>query len=561
MKVQIEGKAVWTGSLPEHVTFQHILQDWQQVRSSLGLFTSARVGSGPNRPDPQATLLEAMNDTQAPGFVSRNGCLLVTIFPETRGGGAKDERYTTCQTQLARELLEHGASLSDSSTIVDRLLPQAGLARVQRALAIVHADNRWQQILQLCRQFEVTIPPLGARLEKAQQRVRAKAKARAQHHQQNVKASSFRLQEGYFFNADGSPTCILQQMLPGSSGIILLDPEEAGQHLQMRAMDELGILVLGHTCPCVASCSGPLTLPAVNALSEPVLIKACLHQLGDRKISVKCQHSAEVQAEEAICCAFAAYQDDWSESEWKVLKANPVRTMLNIWKKGGIDLPFTSPWGRSYRDHHDASSQASCPTLQFHARVSKPTLACLLQKSGYNRIYVTPKSWVGEVLSGYAIIWVPAPRDEVSAAAMGLQEQCGLVRSKMRFGVRVPEPSFSKAFEQLRPGADMPLRLQIRDTYRLSGLPPGLRSEDIARWGTAVAWPLRPLRPLGPRQWIVGASSGPPDGHLSMNAQSILVQKVAPKSTSQPVVCAGRIPPSTVTDSQGSEDPWLQSDP
>ena len=481
VKVQIEGRAVWRGKLSGCIKFGEILHDWQHVRRNLGFIASARVGSGPNWPSQDVTLHEAMLNPDVQAFVSRTGHLLVTIFPETRGGGAKDEQYTTCQTRLAKEFLEHGASLNDSSAVVDRLLPQAGLARIQRALALTNAENRWQQILQLCRQFEVTVPPTGARMQQAQQRVKAKAKSRAQAQQLNVKALAFRLQEGYFFNADNSPACLLQQLLPGSSGVILLDPEDAVPHLQMRVMDELAVLILGHACPHAETCSGPVTVPAVNSLTEPVLLRACMHQLGDRKIGFKCKHSAEVQTEEAICCAFAAFQDDWTEVEWSTLKSNPVRTTLEVWRKGGVDMPFTSPWGRSYREHHDSSSSTSCAQLQFHARVSKAHLSSMLQKSGFNHIYVTPKSWVGQVLHGYAIVWVPAPKEEVSALAMSFQEQCGLVRSKMRFGVRVPEQSFQRAFQQLRPGATLPLQLEIRETFRLSGVPPGLRK--ISRIG------------------------------------------------------------------------------
>ena len=561
VKVQIEGKTVWQGKLADRVTFQDVLGDWKQVRNSLGFLAAARVGSGPRWPEPQVTLQEAMCSSSVPKFISRTGHLLVTIYPEVRGGGAKDEKYTSCQTQLAREFLEHGVSLSDASAIVDRLMPQAGLARVQRAVALMNPDNRWQQLLQLCQQFHVAVPPTGRRLQQAQQRVMAKAKARAQVQKQAVKASSFRLQENYFFNADGTQANLLSQLQPGCSGIILMDAEEAAPNLGIRTMDELGILVLGHVCPQPETCAGQFTVPAVNSLSEPVLLKACMHQLGDRKITMRCKHAAEVNTEDAICCAFSVYQDEWTEAEWGLLKVNPVRTVLDIWRKGGIETPFTSPWGRSFKEHADPSSRNSCATLQFHARVSLPLLSSLLPKSGYNKVYVTPKTWLGEILSGWAIVWVPAAKDEVSTAAMGLQEQCGLVRSKMRLGVRVPEAMFPTAFQRLRPGITLPARLDIRETFRLSGLPPGLRSEDIAAWGQAVKWPLRPLRPLGPRQWIVGATAPPPDGHLSFNDQPVLVQRMPGKAASQPVVCAGRVPPPPDIKAPGNEDPWIQTDP
>ena len=222
---------------------------------------------------------------------------------------------------------------------------------------------------------------------------------------------------------------------------------------------------------------------------------------------------------------------------------------------------FTAPWGRSHRPQAESGMGKLCATLQFHARVCKSQLSDLLRKSGYNKVYVTPKSWIGELLPGYSVVWVQASREEITALAMTVQGQCGLVRSKARVGVRVPEQSFQAVFEQLRPGAQAPARVAIKDTYRLSGLPPGLRSEDLIAWGSAVKWPLRPLRPLGPRQWIVGAASTAPDGHLSFNDQPILVQRVPPRTTAQPIVCAGRVPPQAQAGMRDEEDPWQHNDP
>ena len=561
VKVQVEGKTLWRGFLPGHISFEDVLQDWKRARTSVGFLASARVGSGPFWPEPTTTLQQAVNDHTVPAFTSRDGSLLVTVFPETRGGGAKDDKYATCQTQLAKEFLEHGVNLADSSTLVDRLLPQAGLARVQRVLALTHTDNRWQQLLQLCQQFSVTVPPASARLQQAQTKIKAKARARAQENRQQVAAASFRLQDDYFFNADGSPAPILSQLSPGCSGVVLLDPEEAAHHMAMRAMDELGVLVLGHTCPHPPSCTGTITVPAVNALSEPVLLKTCLHQLGERKLVTRCKHSADVSTEEAYCCAFTVFQDDWTESEWAALTANPVRKVLDVWRQVGIEAPFSSPWGRSFRAASDTSSGRACATLQFHARVCHSQRDAVLQKSGFNRVFVTPKTWTSELLSGYSIVWLQGARDEIAASAMTLSEQCGLVRSKNRLGVRVPDKAFTQAFQQLRPGTQPPARLIIKETYRLSGLPPGLRLEDITAWGNAVAWPLRPLRPLGPRQWIVGAASAPPEGLLSFNEHPILVQKAAPKTPSQPVVCAGRVAPASASSGPVGEDPWIHNDP
>ena len=91
----------------------------------------------------------------------------MSIHPECRGGGAKDAKYVAAQTSLAQAMLDHGMSLADASAVVDRLMPKAGLARVQRVVGIVQAEHRWESLLQLAKQFEVAMPPVQSRVEKA----------------------------------------------------------------------------------------------------------------------------------------------------------------------------------------------------------------------------------------------------------------------------------------------------------------------------------------------------------------------------------------------------------
>ncbi|CAE7944911.1 unnamed protein product, partial [Symbiodinium sp. KB8] len=55
-------------------------------------------------------------------------------------------------------------------------------------------------------------------------------------------------------------------------------------------------------------------------------------------------------------------------------------------------------------------------------------------------------------------------------------------------------------------------------------------------------------------QWLLGASGPPPAGLLSINQQAVLVQAVAPRQSSKPVVRAGRAP-------RPDDDPLVANDP
>ena len=88
---------------------------------------------------------------------------MISFMPEVRGGGAKDEKFREAQSNLAHLLLDKGFALSQTTAAVDRLLAQAGVARVQRALDLTDGVHRWSQVQKLCDQFSVTLPEQASR--------------------------------------------------------------------------------------------------------------------------------------------------------------------------------------------------------------------------------------------------------------------------------------------------------------------------------------------------------------------------------------------------------------
>ena len=171
VKVQIAGRNLWQGPLPGHLTFQWILEIWQQARRACGL---TRIYSGPIPSTPCLTLAQAFAEPYRQGFVGHRGVLLATLHPELKGGGgAKEAKYSSMQSALAQALLDQGLNLPDTSTVVDKLLPRAGLARVTRVMGLSSADQRWSELQEMCKQFDVQLPPTTAKLEKAAKKVQA----------------------------------------------------------------------------------------------------------------------------------------------------------------------------------------------------------------------------------------------------------------------------------------------------------------------------------------------------------------------------------------------------
>ena len=245
----------------------------------------ARVYSGPKQVPPKTTLASAMFDPAVPSSCTKTGHLRVTIMPVIRGGGVRDQKYTQAQTDLVQVFMSRGLSLQDTTALTDKLMPLAGLQRVLR-LTDGQSDARWQEVCSLCDKFGLSLPPLKDRLSRAAKVVSKEARRRAAK-QPELSAKSFRIQPSFFRTEAGGPAPLLTDLFPGCTGMCLVDTKDAPLLLQSfkgTCPDELALAVLGG-CPDSSTCHGQMTCPAFNAQAEPLLLRCCLHQLGEKVIS------------------------------------------------------------------------------------------------------------------------------------------------------------------------------------------------------------------------------------------------------------------------------------
>ena len=539
VQVQISGRNIWCGALPGHLPLSEVLQTWRKACCQLDCQGEARMYSGPRLIDEALCIAEARLDSRS-GWINRRGRLLLTIQPEVRGGGAKDAKYVSAQTALAQLLLDRGFSLPDSSGIVDRLMPKAGLGRIQRLLSVVHPDNKWSQFMQLAQQFEVPIPPTPARVERAAIRVQEAFRKRRQ---ARLKASDFSLQPGHWFNEDGAEAPILKQLFPGCSGIHLCDAQDAGQHIHTfkdNTPDELGLALVGHTCPHEASCSGRHTVPALNAGGEPILLSICLHQLGSRKLSVKCRHAATVAVTAAVCVAFTVHMDEWEDHAWTLLRANPVRQVVKVLQASGISQPLRSPWGRSLRLGQQTCAASEADSIQFHRQVSSEHLPQLLRRSGHNRVYLTPKTCEHSLHPNWAVVWLSADRDQAIQQAAIFQAQYGLARTRKRFGLRVEASAFV-----------IPSRRRWTETHLSLG-------QHAARSPASRYCCVGCGNCMAPE-----ASPQPRASAVDCWCRALCLRQVpsVSRSAAGSIVSAGRARPVPSASASASQDTWTHSDP
>ena len=268
----------------------------------------------------------------------------------------------------------------------------------------------------------------------------------------------------------------------------------------------------------------------LNSGGEPVLISACVHQLGQKKLEFRCQHAATVTVASATCVAFTVFGDEWEEHAWALFRSNLVRQVVKVLQASGVGQPLRAPWGRSFRLGQQPSSANEADSVQFHAQVTSADLPVLLRRSGYNKVYLTPKTWEHTLHPNWSVVWLPGEKEQVSQLAASYPAQFGLARLRKRFGLRVEASAFASAHRALKPSDPLLTAITVKHVFRLSNAPPGL----------LAAMPLQ--------------------GSLSMNGYPILIQPQQPKATSDKVVSAGRARPSVAARSD-QPDPWIQGDP
>ncbi|OLQ05799.1 Sodium/hydrogen exchanger 8 [Symbiodinium microadriaticum] len=566
-KVQVEGRTFWQGRLPAALEFSEMEDLWSEAHRALGLVAPVRVYSGPRQVPPEMTLQHASLGPVPPGFLNRAGWLLISYMPETRGGGAKDVKFKSAQTDLAQFLLEQGLSLGQTTATADKLLPLAGTSRVQRVLDLTDGANRWHQLAALCKQFSVPLPELPSAASKAASSTASEALRRRAKNEPRPTAADFSIQPGFFRNADDSPATVLTQLMPGASGVYMCDAVEAGRILKDwtgTSTDELGLVILGHSCPDPGTCQGAGSTPAITATGHQVLLHTCWHNMGKSPLHARCENDASIILPDSTCVCATAFQDEFSAAEWQHLTANPVRAVSEKLRTSGSSVTLEAPWGRSFRKNGKASSSSDCESVQFHCRIQTSDLLQLLRFSGHAQVYLTPKTWQGEIAKGFAVVWAAGDREDVIRLSLQVPDPLGIVRSKRRFGIRVAEANFETAWNIVRPNQTAPPKVDVTGLFKLLSAPPQVRGSNIQEWAKQMSWDVRPLRCLGPGQWLLGASGPPPSGLLSMNKQAVLVQAVEPRQQSKPVVRAGKLPrapPSATSAPSEGDDPLTNNDP
>ena len=319
VEIQVEAQRIWWGHLPDLLRIAQLEQYWRDASRVCQLPPDARVFSGPHLLQADDTLL-AVHARHRHRIVRKSGHLLITLQPSVFGGGVKDEQAHWAQTRAASICLAQGLDLRTTTAFVDEVAKGGSTARLSQAIKATSEDAKWNQLSAYAKELGVPVPQTTSLFQRADQRAKRQFQKRRAQHSECLKASAVQVQGGFFVNEDNSPTQIIDSIRPGATGLLLVDSDQAADALatlQGVQPEELGILVLGHTCPEPDSCSRRLSFPATGrACGSQLLLAGCLHNVGGKAIRPSQQTDITVALPDILCCSFTAFADEFPSGQW-----------------------------------------------------------------------------------------------------------------------------------------------------------------------------------------------------------------------------------------------------
>ena len=207
---------------------------------------------------------------------------------------------------------------------------------------------------------------------------------------------------------------------------------------------------------------------------------------------------------------------------WNQLCEAPVRTVQHLLALEGHAAILGKPWARTFKDGNLKVPIELATTIQFFAEFDAAKFTSLLQRSGFNRIYIGPKNESGAPHDKWKVIWVTGNIEQVEAQAASLSG--GLVKGKKSLGIRVETCAFEQVWRILKPNVDLPDTRNTSKLFKVQPLPHGTDKTALQKWSDDIKWELKPIRAIGARTWLLGANENPPTV-LVFNGQPLIAEE------------------------------------
>ena len=560
---------VWKGFCKSDDSIAVFIDAWERFSQQHGSHSCLRVIYKGKPIMPHVTFGELQTDDKLP--VKLHAVL------QLHGGGNKQDALTEVKHALAIFLMGQGAVLKDISNMLEILARTAGLQALKSISEIHVTKDKLAALHQLAVSMNVQWPESVKGDANKTDRVKNWSKKRALSSSPIV-ANQLSLIPETFVNEDGSHPSIRTTVVTGASGVVLLDFECAKPWLidqKVITSDEIAIAVLGHLCPCndPSRCHS-VNLPVHSIDGTLVIVKACFHNLGEKRIAIKPCNKDQVDVKAGTVAAITIFRDEISPGEWAHVINGPVRYALASFDLSDEAVFQGPPWGRSWLQNGSKSSPENASSLQFHVRVDPKKLEGMMKSSGSNGTYITPKADNNLADTRFAIVWVDGNPIDIAQMMLKTPEHFGQVRVnkgkgdnvKISRGVRCKRDHFANVFAKLRPNESAPDITPVDCLYKIQPTPVGAQMKDVQAWMKLQGWDGRPLKLLGDKCWLIGSAKPFDHPFLSWNSSSILIKKVQSKHAVNPSpIVAGKVSLSLhkqgEQQNRGATDPFLTSDP
>ena len=483
------------------------------------------------------------------------------FIPEIHGGGPATSSKTGFQTQvrnaLASTLLQEGFQLKWVTSAIEQAVDKIGIKNLAPIAAKTHGVQRLSAIKDAFQGAGIELPHVKPGVSSAAS-LKSKSKKQAV---PAPDAKNYRALPGYLLFEDGNQATQLTELRNGITGFYLATPDVALPWLRsgdVISSDELALVVLGDP-PCTSSLSHcQITLPCKDEHDRDVLIAAHMFQLGQKKIAFREFDKHIIDVANTSLVALTLWKEDWL-SDWDFVSKH---TFAHIRKTFALEDSILSIWGRSFKKGKASTTPSDAVSCQVHCTVKEASLANFLKASGGNLIWATPKTTEGRPSQQFRLLWLQPEMafSEAVVLCAKIRGSHGLHRGKDRFAIRISRAEFPAAWKELYPHENPPCDVEAVHMMKLEVLPFGTTAPILLEWAAHLKWPIKPIRALGPRSWLIGSPVLPPDS-LHFNGAPILARILQPRTQHAPSPIIAGPKPSHPASVQQPGLPGLSSDP
>lgn len=236
---------LWTGFVQSDKPLSHLSEPWIRAARLLDLHTQLRFVISGSNCMPYRKIAEFWRPDM--------------VFP-LRGGGSKEALILSTKNRLEAFLIAQGVSLDDVHSFCPELIKVSGPTSILQALDLDSSMKTIEALNDLSKKAKLSMPKMQDLHSRAATKLQKAIRQKALSCQKQLKACQFRLADDFFRNSDKTAAAVLPKFTLQSSGVALLDREDANKWIWNSTLmsDELAVIVLG-------GCGESMYLPFENA--------------------------------------------------------------------------------------------------------------------------------------------------------------------------------------------------------------------------------------------------------------------------------------------------------